>query len=92
VLRRRQGRLLVGILALEATHVITCDRLVDLLWGDHPPSRARRVVHSRMSELRTALAQLPDAGRLRAEQAGYVLDIEPEQVDAHRFLGLLARA
>lgn len=57
-LSRRQHRLMLGILALEANNVVTTDRLIGLIWTDRPPRRSRAVIHSRMSEIRAALGDL----------------------------------
>jgi DNA-binding SARP family transcriptional activator len=92
-LARRQQRLILGILALEADRLVGCDRLIDLLWGSRPPRRARAVVQSRVSELRTALHdhQQPDTEvRLATRGNGYVLLVSPELVDAHQFRMLTA--
>src|SRR4051812_1274966 len=37
-LPRRQGRLALGILALEPNKVVSVERLLDLMWGDEPPA------------------------------------------------------
>ncbi|HCT75123.1 MAG TPA: hypothetical protein DGG94_06230 [Micromonosporaceae bacterium] len=89
VLSRRQQRVILGILALDAGRLVTIDRLVELLWGDNPPAQSRAVVHSRVSNLRTSLADLvgPEGDiALHSQGTGYVLDVVPEKVDAHRFL------
>ncbi len=92
-LARRQQRLVLGILAVEANRHVSCDQLIDLVWGGHPPRQARAVVQSRVSEIRAALA-----GHLEGQQGlvtrgnGYVLDIEPELVDVHKFRLLVEQA
>ncbi|MEU8207861.1 BTAD domain-containing putative transcriptional regulator [Micromonospora sp. NPDC049044] len=85
---RRQQRVLLGILALEANQLVTGDRLIDLLWGERPPARARAVVQTRLSEVRAILdlAERPDPpASLETVSGGYVLRTAPEQVDARRF-------
>jgi DNA-binding SARP family transcriptional activator len=86
-LARRQQRLLLGILAIEANKLMPIDRLIDLLWGDQPPRHARPVLQSRLSELRTALHayQSEDQVQVMTRGSAYVLEIDPELVDAHRF-------
>ncbi|HLL66558.1 MAG TPA: BTAD domain-containing putative transcriptional regulator [Micromonosporaceae bacterium] len=83
-LARRQQRLVLGILALEANRLVSSDRLIDQLWGDAVPPRGRAVLQTRISELRSVLAQLPDV-ELATYGAGYVLRVDPQFVDAHRF-------
>ncbi|WP_341716830.1 BTAD domain-containing putative transcriptional regulator [Micromonospora sp. FIMYZ51] len=92
---RRMHRLLLGLLALQPNAVLPSDDLVEALWQGRAPRTARSMIHSRISELRAALA---DAG-LGADRIailtagdGYRLVLDPEAVDAHRFRRLLARA
>ncbi|MEV0269579.1 BTAD domain-containing putative transcriptional regulator [Hamadaea sp. NPDC050747] len=84
---RRQGKLALGIMALEANKLVLADRLTDLLWGDQAPARARAVLQSRISELRLALseADMQKSVRLATKPGGYLLEIDPMLVDAHRF-------
>jgi DNA-binding SARP family transcriptional activator len=83
---RRQQRLVLGILALEVNHVVTVDRLIDLLWNDHPPRQARAVLHSRVSEIRGCLGGVGDPDtEVRTVDNGYVLRTPPERVDAFVF-------
>ena len=92
---RLQRHLLV-VLLVEAGRVVAVDRLVDLLWGDEPPSAALASLQAYVSQLRKVLeperpARAP-AQVLVTLDPGYALKIEPEQVDASRFLGLVAEA
>jgi DNA-binding SARP family transcriptional activator len=92
-LARRQQRLILGILAVEATRVVSCDRLIELVWGGHPPRQARAVIQTRVSELRAILAGHLDGQQgLFTRSDGYVLAIEPELVDLHEFRMLVERA
>jgi DNA-binding SARP family transcriptional activator len=55
--------------------------LVSDLWGDSPPSRAENSIQVHVSRLRRALP-----GEVLVTRApGYLLDVDPEQVDAARF-------
>src|SRR5690242_14772134 len=95
-LARRQQRLIIGILALEANRVVSSSRLVDFLWGSIPPKQARAVIQTRISELRGALqAAGPEPGAdsgISTAADGYVLRVRPEQVDAHNFRYFLEQA
>ena len=75
----RQQALLCALL-VRANQVVPTERLVDELWGDDAPRTATRSLHNAVSLLRRLLG---DALVTRAP--GYVLRIEPEQVDAFRF-------
>lgn len=94
-LTKRQHRLILGILGLEANRPVHRDRLIELVWGPDPPRRARAALHSRVSELRTALRSAglyPPSRTLATYGTGYTLRIVPEQVDVHRFRSLLAES
>jgi len=87
-------RALLAILLLHAGGVVSADRLLDELWGETPPRTANHLLHVYVSSLRKALA-LPalDGSRpvLLSRPPGYLLDLEPEELDAHRFEHLLAK-
>ncbi len=89
-------RAVFALLALNAGHVVSLDRLVDELWPEEPPSRATLGLQSYVSRLRRVLAAAadadPDVPRLVTRPPGWVLDLDPGLVDVARFEGLLARA
>jgi class 3 adenylate cyclase len=87
-LRRRKQRELMALLALRAGEVVSTDRLVDELWGETPPKAAVGSLQNLVSELRKVLP--PDILRTRAP--GYVLAIDRDAVDAHRFELLVREA
>jgi predicted ATPase/DNA-binding SARP family transcriptional activator len=76
-------RRLLAVLLLRAGRVVPMHRLIDALWGGTPPRSAGAMVHVRMSELRAALRD----GRpeLITRDGGYLLRVDPDQVDAQRF-------
>jgi DNA-binding SARP family transcriptional activator len=82
----RQQRFVLAVLALEANRVVPTDRLVDLIWGDDPPAKARTAVYAHVSRLRAVGVVV------RRDDAGYVLECDPALIDAHRFGKLVARA
>src|SRR5712691_8004614 len=81
-------RALLALLLLHANEVVGKDRLVDELWGESAPRTAAASLHNHVSRLRKVLG--PEILVTRAW--GYVLRIEPEQVDLHRFERLAADA
>jgi len=92
---RRRERLLLGVLLLAANTPVTADRLVDVLWDGQPPSTARASLRVHMSRLRNQLD--PDGTgrlglRLVTREGGYLALIDKQDVDAHRFRDLVARA
>ncbi len=83
-LRRRA---VLAMLVLEPGRVVSVDRLVDGVWGDEPPETAVTALHGHVSHLRRALGE-----RLVTRAPGYVLEVEADAVDAHRFESLLESA
>jgi len=81
----KQGSLL-ALLLLHANEVVSSDRLVDELWAEERESGAPALQAS-MSRLRKALGD--GAAMLETSGPGYVLRIEPGQLDLHRFEHLL---
>jgi YVTN family beta-propeller protein len=80
-----------GVLAILLIHrgkVVSVDRIVDLLWGERPPETAAKTVQVYVSRLRKELGE----GLLLTRGGGYVLELEPEQLDADRFERALSRA
>lgn len=91
-LTKRQHRLILGILGIEANRNVSSGRLIELLWGDRPPARPRAVLQSRLSELRAVLRLAGDGTAHRAivtGDDGYALRIPTRMVDAHRFWELV---
>ena len=80
-LRGTRQRAVLAILLLHRGEVVSVDRMVDELWGERPPETATKTVQVYVSRLRKELGQ--DVVLTRG--GGYVLDIEPHQLDAERF-------
>jgi DNA-binding SARP family transcriptional activator len=79
-----QQRAVLAILALNAGQVVSTGRLIDELWGEQVPGSAKPVLQGYVSNLRKAIGPV-----LVTRAPGYVLEIEPEQLDLHRFERLL---
>jgi DNA-binding SARP family transcriptional activator len=89
-----QQRAVVAHLALEAGHVVSVERLIDRLWGDDPPRTPLGTLQSYVSRLRRAIEPARGAGAapkvLVSEAPGYVLRVDRDQIDVHRFMGGVA--
>lgn len=83
----RQRALLVALL-LRAGRVVPTEQLVDELYGAEPPKNATTAMQNSVVGLRKALGP----NLLVTRPPGYVLEVERERVDAHRFERLLADA
>jgi DNA-binding SARP family transcriptional activator len=79
---------LLAILVLDAGRVVPTDRLIDLLWGEEAPRTATASLQNVVGRLRRALG----ADVLETRAPGYVLNVEPSQIDARRFERQLADA
>jgi DNA-binding SARP family transcriptional activator len=89
-----QQRVLLAILLLHANEVVSADLLIDGLWGERPPPSAVNALHVKVSRLRRALGVNGDRqsnGVLATQARGYVLRVEPDELDVDRFRGLLER-
>lgn len=86
---------LLALLALNARQTVSFDELVDELWAECPLQNARNALQANAVRLRRQLALCVSghAGRelVRTTANGYVLDIEPESVDASQFQRLAER-
>ncbi len=90
-------RALLALLLLNANEVVSRDRLIDELWGEEPPASAVKTLQANVSRLRGSLngregASGPGAGRLETHGQGYLLRVEPGELDADRFRTLLEEA
>ena len=74
-------RTLLAALLLEANRVVSCDRLIDALWEEAPPEKAQKALHVYVSQLRKLLG----SERLETKAPGYLLRVEPDELDLERF-------
>ena len=88
----QKQRILLAALLLGRCAVVSSDRLIDVLWGDHPPPSAHPTLRGLVARLRRALAVGEDEAPLRGRDGGYVLEVRPDQVDAWRFADLIDEA
>ena len=79
----QKPRALFAALALEPGRVVSVDRIVEALWPGDPPETAAHAVQVYVSQLRKALGPA-----IVTRVPGYVLELDPERVDAHRFARL----
>jgi DNA-binding SARP family transcriptional activator len=79
-------RALLVLLLLHAGEPVSVDRLIDELWGDSPPATARKSLQVRVAGLRRAVR----GDVLLRRGDAYVVRLEPDQLDLHRFEQLLS--
>ena len=80
-----QQRAVLAILLARAPEPVARDWLIDELWGERPPATAEHAVQVYVSGIRKALRSAGDEAAVRSSGSGYVLDVDPERVDARRF-------
>jgi DNA-binding SARP family transcriptional activator len=88
VLGGQKQRALLGLLLIHAGEVLSSDRIVDELWGEQPPRTAMTSLQNFVSQLRKVLP--PDV--LVTKPPGYLVRVNPEQLDLGRFERLVAEA
>ncbi len=84
-------RALLAMLALDPGTVVSNDRLLEGLWGDHLPASAHKLVQQYVSHLRKALAEAGESDAIATRGRGYELCVSRDQVDATRFERLMAQ-
>jgi DNA-binding SARP family transcriptional activator len=80
-------RALLALLLLNANDVVSVDRITSELWSERPPATAVSTVHVYVSRLRRALGP----GRIETRPPGYLIRVEPGELDLDRFEELVAR-
>ncbi len=97
MLRGQHQRALMAALASEAGKVIPADRLIETLWGQHPPHSARMKLQGLVSALRKEIGDCAK-GLVGARwplvtlEPGYLLSLEGVRVDLREYRQLLRRA
>jgi DNA-binding SARP family transcriptional activator len=81
-------RALLALLLLHRNKVVSTERLIDQLWEDDPPAQATKTLQVYVSQLRKALG----AERLVTRPPGYLLRVEPGELDLEQFEALRAEA
>jgi DNA-binding SARP family transcriptional activator/tetratricopeptide (TPR) repeat protein len=92
----RQQAVLAALI-VDAGRPVTVETLIDRVWNDTPPTEARNILYSHLSRIRQLLRHAADltgttALRIERRHAGYVLAVDPDLVDLHRFRRLVDRA
>jgi DNA-binding SARP family transcriptional activator len=93
-------RAVLAALAADVGRLVPVAELIDRIWGETPPEGARHALYSHIARVRQGLAQA-NAGtdtatetpaRVLRRSGGYLLDIDPDQVDLHHFRRLIQQA
>ena len=84
----RNQRALLTLLLLRANEAVSAERLVDQLWGEHPPRTAMTSLQNTVSQLRKLLGP----GLLHTRPTGYLLEVDGGQLDLACFDRLVRKA
>ena len=74
-------RAALAMLAVHANRVVAQERLIEALWDEEPPETARKALQVYVSQLRKVLGR----ERLETKPRGYLLRLEPDELDLTRF-------
>src|SRR5262245_36338973 len=79
---------LLAILLVNRGAAVSVDRIVDELYDGRPPSTASKTLQVHVSRLRKALG---DGNRVHTSAGGYLLALEPGELDVELFEKLVQR-
>src|ERR1700727_2666313 len=85
--RGAKQRALLALLALHRGQPVSADRLIDVLWGDGQAAHPANALQAQIGQLRRTFG--PAA--ILTTEAGYALDLGPDEVDIVRFEQLVAQ-
>ena len=82
-------RMLLAKLLLHPNQVVSTDELIDSVWGEEPPATVRQSLQNHVASLRKTIesggARATPPRTLLTREPGYLLRIDLDQLDMHRF-------
>lgn len=91
--RRAKERCLLAVLLMEPNRKLTTEQLVYRVWDESDPlEKVRATFRSYMSHVRDVLETPGSEARLESSPDGYLLRIDRELIDLHRFRRLRDQA
>ena len=89
-----RARSILAMLLLTPRAMVPAEALIDRLWDTRPPPKARESLSVYIARLRASLRQaVGDSVQLVGRtRGGYLLDVDPEVIDVHRFRRLRRQA
>jgi DNA-binding SARP family transcriptional activator len=82
----RKARALLKLLAVERTHVVSVERIIDALWPDGPPARPAENVASLVSRLRQSCGAAAIAGGREGYRLGAAPAVSVDLDDADQLV------
>src|SRR4051794_36950766 len=81
MVRGRRERAVLVAMVMSVGEVVSVDRLAEAVWGDRAPASKAKVVQNLVLRLRKVLG----ADVIETRPSGYVLCVDPDATDLHRF-------
>jgi DNA-binding SARP family transcriptional activator len=81
-------RMLLAKLLLHPNQVVSTEELIVAVWGEEPPPTVKQSLQNHVAALRKAIEAGNGAGPPRTlvtRDPGYLLRVDPERLDLHRF-------
>lgn len=88
-IRGPMPRAVLAALLLNCNTAVSTDQLIDAVWGEQPPPTATAALHNHLARLRRWLGKEGGA-RIRTVAPGYLIQVEPGELDLHTFADLCA--
>jgi len=88
-------RCVAAVLLTEANRVVPVGTLIERVWGEQPPASARSALYSYLTRIRAIVGRLHadgESARLVRASGGYLLEVDADAVDLHRFKRLIEQA
>ncbi|TQS45789.1 tetratricopeptide repeat protein [Cryptosporangium phraense] len=82
-------RTVLAALLVDVGRPVPVEALIDRVWGDDPPAKAREVLYAHIARIRRLLA---DSAVVERRSGGYALLVDRDVIDLHRFRSLVADA
>ncbi|MEE6261317.1 AfsR/SARP family transcriptional regulator [Plantactinospora sonchi] len=89
-------RAVLAALAVDAGRPVPVGTLVDRVWDEAPPAEARNALYAHIMRIRRTLAEAARLDNrpfgLVRRAGGYLLDVDRNLIDLHRFRGFIEQA
>jgi DNA-binding SARP family transcriptional activator len=85
----QKPRELLAALLLQHGQLLSVDRLIDCLWGERAPAGASTTLRTYIKQVRQVLERADRTAGVTSRAGGYVLEVDPADLDVERFEELL---
>jgi DNA-binding SARP family transcriptional activator/Tfp pilus assembly protein PilF len=89
--QRGKQRAVLAVLLLHANRIVSVDQLAEFLWDGEKPLSAQVTVQNYVKRVRQALGDR-DHSLISTQPHGYVINVEPSELDVSQFRALLKSA